>query len=258
MPELRLLSWNVNGLRAAAKKGFLEWLQKDRPDILCLQETKARPDQLDSGLRDPAGYRAYWNYPEKKGYAGVGLYTRQPPQAVKYDLDGGKLDTEGRIILAEYPGFTLFNIYFPNGGAGNQRVPYKLAFYEAFLKYADALVKAGQKLVIGGDVNTAHQEIDLARPRENARNTGFLPEERAWIDKLLAHGYVDTFRHFHKEPGQYSYWDMKTGARARNVGWRIDYFYVSRNLLSQVTGAFIMPEVTGSDHCPIGLTLKTG
>ncbi len=257
MSEIRLLSWNVNGLRAAANKGFLDWFRKDQPDVLCLQETKAHPDQLAAELKDPAGYHAYWNYPEKKGYAGVGLYTREPPQDVKYDLGGDKLDTEGRIILAEYPGFTLFNIYFPNGGAGNKRVPYKLDFYEAFLKYADVLVQAGRKLVIGGDVNTAHKEIDLARPKENAKNTGFLPEERAWIDKLLAHGYVDTFRHFHQETGQYSYWDMKTGARARNVGWRIDYFYVSQNLLPSLSDAFILAEVMGSDHCPIGITLKT-
>ncbi len=256
MSEKRLLCWNVNGIRAIKNKGFLEWFQKESPDILCLQETKAQPDQLDADLKEAKDYNVYWNYPEKKGYAGVAVYTREKPQEVKYDLDKGGLDTEGRGIIAEYPAFTLFNVYFPNGGAGNKRVPYKLDFYDVFLKYADSLVKAGRKLVICGDVNTAHKEIDLARPKENVKNTGFLPEERAWMDKFVSHGYVDTFRYFHKEPQQYTYWDMKSGARARNVGWRIDYFFVSENLLPSVTSAFILPEVTGSDHCPIGITLK--
>jgi exodeoxyribonuclease-3 len=256
MNEKRLLCWNVNGIRAIKNKGFLDWFRKESPDILCLQETKAQPDQLDGDLKEVPGYKAYWNYPEKKGYAGVAVYTREEPRAVKYDLGKTGMDTEGRVIAAEYPAFTLFNIYFPNGGAGNKRVPYKMDFYDVFLDYADSLVKAGKKLIICGDYNTAHKEIDLARPKENVKNTGFLPEERAWMDKLVSHGYVDTFRHFHKEPGQYTYWDIKTGARARNVGWRIDYFFVSENLLPQVTSSFILPEVMGSDHCPIGITLK--
>lgn len=256
MTELRLFSWNVNGIRAIAKKGFLEWFKETSPDVLCLQETKARPEQLGDELKEIPGYSAYWNYPEKKGYAGVAVYTKEKPRDVRYDFGKSKLDTEGRAIVIEYPAFTLFNIYFPNGSAGNKRVPYKMDFYDAFLKYADALVKAGQKIVICGDVNTAHNEIDLARPRENVKNTGFLPEERAWMDKLVSHGYIDTFRHFHKEPEQYTYWDQKTGARARNVGWRIDYFFVSENLLPQVKDSYILPDVMGSDHCPIGLTLK--
>jgi exodeoxyribonuclease-3 len=256
MSEKKLLCWNVNGIRAIKNKGFLEWFRKESPDILCLQETKAQPDQLDADLKEVPGYQVYWNYPEKKGYAGVAVYTREKPQDVRYNLGESKLDIEGRVIIAEYPTFTLFNVYFPNGGAGNKRVPYKMDFYDLFLKYADSLVKSGQKLVISGDVNTAHKEIDLARPKENVKNTGFLPEERAWMDKLVSHGYVDTFRHFHKEPEQYTYWDLKTGARARNVGWRIDYFFVSENLLPSVTSSFILPNVMGSDHCPIGITLK--
>ena len=257
MADKKLLSWNVNGIRAIKNKGFLEWFQKESPDILCLQEIKAKPDQLDSDLKEVEDYNVYWNYPEKKGYAGVAVYTREKPQAVKFDFGKVGLDLEGRVIIAEYPGFTLFNIYFPNGGTGNKRVPYKLDFYDVFLDYADSLVKVGRKLIICGDLNTAHKEIDLARPKENVKNTGFLPEERAWMDKFITHGYVDTFRHFHKEPQQYTYWDMKSGARARNVGWRIDYFFVSENLLSSVTSSFIMPDVMGSDHCPIGMTLKT-
>jgi exodeoxyribonuclease-3 len=256
MAEIKLFSWNVNGIRAVKNKGFPEWMKKESPDVLCLQETKARPDQLDDDLKEPPGYYAYWNYPEKKGYAGVALYTRMKPLGIKYDFGKTSVDLEGRAIIAEYPDFILFNVYFPNGGAGNKRVPYKMDFYDAFLKYADALKDAGKKLVICGDLNTAHKEIDLARPKENVKNTGFLPEERAWMDKFVSHGYVDTFRQFHREPGQYSYWDMKTGARARNVGWRIDYFFVSENLMPSVTGAFIQPDVTGSDHCPVGITLK--
>jgi exodeoxyribonuclease-3 len=256
MKEKRLFSWNVNGIRAVKGKGFLDWLNKESPDILCLQETKARLEQLDADLLKPAGYHAYWNYPERKGYAGVAVFTKEKPLDVRYDFGDSDLDLEGRVIIAEYPGFTLFNVYFPNGGAGNKRVPYKLDFYDVFLKYADSLVKTSQKLIVCGDVNTAHKEIDLARPKENVKNTGFLPEERAWMDKFVAHGYVDTFRQFNQEPNQYTYWDMKSGARARNVGWRIDYFFVSENLLPAVTKAFIMPDVMGSDHCPIGITLK--
>jgi exodeoxyribonuclease-3 len=258
MKEKRLLSWNVNGLRSVINKGFLDWLQKEKPDVLCIQETKINDiEKLDADVREPAGYHVYWNYPERKGYAGVATFTKDEPADVRYDFGKSGLELEGRAIIAEYPGFILFNVYFPNGKASLERLKYKMAFYDVFLKYADSLKASGKKLVICGDVNTAHKEIDLARPKENAKVSGFLPEERAWMDKLVAHGYADTFRHYHKEPNQYSYWDIKTGARARNVGWRIDYFFVSENLLPAVTKTFIMPEVTGSDHCPVGIVLKT-
>jgi exodeoxyribonuclease-3 len=256
MKELKLISWNVNGIRAVQNKGFHQWFETEKPDILSIQETKAHPEQLDAKLTAPVGYYVYWNYPEKKGYAGVAVYTREKPQDVKYHLGQTTLDIEGRSLTLDYGTFVLMNIYFPNGGMGNKRVPYKMEFYDLFLDYADALVQKGRKLILCGDLNTAHKEIDLARPKENVKNTGFLPEERAWMDKLVAHGYVDTFRHFHKEPEQYTYWDMKTGARARNVGWRIDYFFVSENLIKSVTSAFIQSSVMGSDHCPIGITLK--
>ena len=257
MRELKLLSWNVNGIRAIKGKGFLDWLYRESPDILCLQETKAQPDQLDADLKEPKGYHVYWNYPERKGYSGVAVYTREEPRSVIYNFGEGGLGIEGRIIIAEYAGFTLMNIYFPNGKLGPERLSYKMTFYDEYLKYADSLKASGKKLVICGDVNTAHKEIDLARPKENSKVSGFLPEERAWIDNFIAHGYADTFRRFNKEPNQYSYWDMKSGARERNVGWRIDYFFVSENLLPSVSGAFILPGVMGSDHCPIGITLKT-
>jgi exodeoxyribonuclease-3 len=256
MPEKKLLCWNVNGIRAIKNKGFFDWLDKESPDILCLQETKAQPDQLDADFKEPRGYRTYWACPEKKGYSGTAVFTREEPREVRYDFGAAGLDIEGRVIIAEYPAFTLFNVYFPNGKSGPERLKYKMDFYEVFLKYADALKDAGKKLVICGDVNTAHREIDLARPKANSTVSGFLPEERAWIDKFISHGYADTFRRFNQEPDQYTWWDLKSGARARNVGWRIDYFFVSENLLPALTGAFIQPGVMGSDHCPIGITLK--
>lgn len=256
MKEIKLLSWNVNGIRAVKGKGFLEWFYKESPAILCLQETKAQPEQLDAELLEPEGYHAYWSYPERRGYSGVALYTGEAPRNIKYDLGDNSLDIEGRVIIAEYPVFTLMNIYFPNGKRDQERLDYKMAFYDVFLDYADGLRNRGKKLVICGDVNTAHKEIDLARPKENSKISGFLPIEREWIDKFVSHGYMDTFRIFNKEPNQYTWWDLKSGARARNVGWRIDYFYVSEDLLSSLTGAFIMPDVMGSDHCPIGITLN--
>jgi len=256
MKEIRLLCWNVNGIRSAKTKGLLDWLNSESPDILAIQETKAHPEQLDAELKEPPGYHTYWNYPERKGYSGVAIYTREIPITIGYDFGDTTLDMEGRVIEAEYRGFTLFNIYYPNGKKDQERLDYKMAFYDEFLKYADALRASGKKLVICGDVNTAHMEIDLARPKENSKVSGFLPIEREWMDKFVSHGYVDTFRHFNKEPAQYTWWDMKSGARARNVGWRIDYFFVSEDLLSSVKDTFIMPEVMGSDHCPIGIVLE--
>lgn len=257
MKELRLLSWNVNGIRSVKNKGFLDWFYNDSPDMLCLQETKAQPDQLDADLKEPKDYHVYWNYPERKGYGGVALYTRERPLEVRYGFGDTDFDLEGRVIIAEYPEFTMMNIYFPNGKMGPERLNYKMTFYDVFLDYADSLKADGKKLVICGDVNTAHKEIDLARPKENSKISGFLPEERAWIDKFVDHGYIDTFRQFNKEPGQYSWWDFKSRARERNVGWRIDYFFVSENLLPSVKDAFIMSEVMGSDHCPVGIALTT-
>jgi len=256
MKELKILSWNVNGIRALMKRGFLEWLEKESPDILCLQETKATPEQLEDSLREPKGYYAYWNYPEKKGYGGVATFTKEKPLRVQNGFGISKFDIEGRVIITEYPALKLFNVYFPNGKQSEERLKYKLDFYDAFLGFIDALKAKGEKLVICGDYNTAHKEIDIARPKGNEKISGFLPIERAWMDRLVEHGYFDTFRHFNKEPGQYSWWDLKSGARARNVGWRIDYFFVSENLLESVSSAFIMPEVMGSDHCPVGIILK--
>jgi exodeoxyribonuclease-3 len=255
---ITLLSWNVNGIRAAYRKGFLDRLAEAAPDVLCLQETRAEEDQLPARLAQPDGYRGFWNSARaKKGYSGTGLLTRRDPVSVEFGLGIKAFDQEGRTIVARYPTFTLVNCYFPNGGRDHRRVPFKLAFYDAFLEKCEELRAEGQAVVFCGDVNTAHREIDLARPKANKNTTGFLPEERAWIDRVVEAGYVDTFRHVHPDlPEQYTWWSVPTGARARNVGWRIDYFFVAREVLDWVAEAFILPEVTGSDHCPVGVRLR--
>lgn len=253
MSIIRMLSWNVNGIRAVHRKGnFAEVIDK-KPDIFCVQETKARSEQLAADLTIVAGYHVYFSSAERPGYSGVALYTREQPKEIKNGFGIERFDNEGRIQIADYDDFVLFNIYFPNGKGSKERLQYKMDFYDAFLDYVDRLKNEGRKIVITGDVNTAHQEIDLARPKENEKVSGFLPEERAWIDKLLSHGYIDTFRMFNQEPGQYTWWDLKTRARERNIGWRIDYFYVSENFKDQVKAAYILPDIMGSDHCPIGI-----
>jgi len=253
---MRILSWNVNGIRAVERKGFLEWLYTEIPDILCVQETKAHPEQLSEELSQPRGYHTYWSYPEKKGYSGVATFTKEKPVDIRYDLASKGFDTEGRIITVEYPDFILLNVYFPNGKKDEERLKYKLDFYELALNFVEQIKTQNDRHIICGDFNTAHREIDLADPRSHENTSGFLPVERAWMDKLGTHHYIDTFRYFNKEPNQYTWWDLRTGARERNVGWRLDYLFVSENLLNSVTEAFIMPEVVGSDHCPVGIELR--
>ena len=253
---MRLVSWNVNGIRAVQKKGFLDWFASETPDILCIQETKAHVSQLSPELTSVAGYSAYFSAPERKGYSGVALYTREEPQSVTYGLGIERFDSEGRTIVADFGEFVLFDIYFPNGKRSEERLRYKMDFYDAFLDRVNALKADGRHVVVCGDVNTAHKEIDLARPKENAKISGFLPEERAWMDKFLSDGYVDTFRAYNQEPENYSYWDQVSRARDRNVGWRIDYFFVDDGLAGRLDNAFILPEVMGSDHCPVGIEVN--
>jgi exodeoxyribonuclease III len=253
---MTILSWNVNGLRAVAKKGFIEWLGQTGPDILCLQEIKAQTEQLDASLLNPLGYHGHFNSAEKKGYSGVATYSKLKPLKVQKGFGMAKFDSEGRVLMTDHGDFLLFNVYFPNGKMRQERLDYKIEFYEEILKHLDSLRSKGKKLVVCGDYNTAHKEIDLSRPKENEKTSGFLPIERAWIDKLITHGYVDSFRHFNREPEQYTWWDMQTYARQRNVGWRIDYHFVSDNLLPHLKKAWIMPEVMGSDHCPVGIDLE--
>jgi exodeoxyribonuclease-3 len=253
---MKLLSWNVNGLRSMWKKGLLDVLGAEAADVVCLQETKLQAEQVADEMRAPLGYRSYWTFAERKGYSGVATYLKAEPIAVSALCDSPVLDHEGRLVHTELPEFHLVNVYFPNGGMGPERVQHKLAFYEAFLTFTESLRKRGKGVVVCGDVNTAHTELDLARPKENERTSGFLPAEREWVARFIAAGYHDTFRLFTAEPGHYTWWDLKSGARARNIGWRIDYFFVSDELRARVRAAAILPHVLGSDHCPITLTLE--
>jgi exodeoxyribonuclease-3 len=253
---MRVLSWNVNGIRAAERKGFLAWLEQEKPDIVCVQETKANTEQLSDQLLRPSGYVTRWASAERKGYSGVSVFSRKPPLSFQEGLGINRFDSEGRTLILDYGDFILFNLYVPNGGENNVRVPFKLEFCEEFLTVAERYHNDGRKLLICGDFNTAHKEIDLARPKENENNTGFLPEERAWLDRFVEKGYVDTFRAFNDEQGHYTWWDYKTFARRRNVGWRLDYFFATENMMSNIATAFILPEIMGSDHCPVGVDLE--
>jgi exodeoxyribonuclease-3 len=222
---------------------------------LCLQETKASPEQLGKGIREVTGYSSYFSSAEKKGYSGVALYSKPAPVLFKNGLGIQRFDIEGRTIMAEYNDFILFNVYFPNGKQSPERLAYKMDFNDEFMKLAVSCIRKGKAVIVCGDVNTAHREIDLARPKENEKVSGFLPEERAWIDGFLASGFTDTFRMFVQEGGHYTWWDLKSGARARNVGWRIDYFFIDTAHSSRIKNAFIMPDAQGSDHCPIGIEI---
>ncbi len=257
MPKtVKILCWNVNGIRAVIKKGFLDWLRKESPDMLCLQEIKAMPEQIPAEALNVPGYEVLIHSAKRPGYSGVLIYTKEKPLSVKRGFDIPKFDDEGRVLEAEFKDFTLFNIYFPNGKRDDVRLQYKMDFYDECLKYFKKLVKSGKKLVICGDYNTAHKAIDLARPKENEKTSGFLPIEREWMDRLEASGFIDTFRVFNQEPANYTWWDTFTRARERNVGWRIDYHFISESLKPNLKEASILPDVMGSDHCPVGLLLK--
>src|SRR3989344_3104161 len=259
-----IISWNVNGLRAVHRKGHFEEILKEKPDILCIQETKSNPDQLEDGLKSPPGYHSYFHFPtQKKGYSGVAIYSKEEPLEVSRDIGIEAMDQEGRLIMAEYKDFILINCYFPNGGGAPERLRYKLDFYDYFLEFIDKLSATGQAdrlnkpIIFCGDVNVAHKAIDLASPKENETHIGFLPIERAWVDKLFSHVWTDDYRPFHpKKTDAYTYWDMKSFARERNVGWRIDYFFASPEMLEKVKSIKLLDEIMGSAHCPVTLTLK--
>lgn len=257
MKKIKIISWNVNGIRASLKKGFLEWLDKESPDILCIQETKAHRTQLDASITDHAKYHSFWHSPSiKKGYSGVATFSKIPPLHYEVGFGIEKFDCEGRVIVTEFDHFVLLNVYFPNGQRDEERLNYKLEFYNDFLDFIVHLKRKHKKVIFCGDVNTAHKEIDLSRPKENEKVSGFLPIEREWIDKVLEHGFFDSLRHFHKEGGLYTWWSMRTRARDRNVGWRIDYFFLQNEFKDNIVDAYTMPDVMGSDHCPIAIELK--
>jgi exodeoxyribonuclease III len=255
---MKLISWNVNGIRAIAGKGFLEWLNKEQPDILGVQETKASAEQVPANLVAPAGYTTYWaSSTVKKGYSGVGIFSKTPPKNIQYGFGIPEYDDEGRTLIAEYDNFVFITAYFPNGSRDHSRLDYKMAYKETFLNYINGLRQQGKKVIFCGDVNTCHKPIDLARPKENATKTGFLPFEREWLDKVIEQqGYIDTYRYLYPDKVEYSWWSSVGGARDRNIGWRLDYFITSPDLKDHIVDAQIHTQVKGSDHCPVTLVLK--
>ncbi len=259
---LKILSWNVNGLRACVKNGFEKTFKELNADIIGLQEIKATPEQIEKDnpqILNPNGYVSIWNSALRPGYSGTALYSKNKPGVIEKGFGIKEFDEEGRIIIAKYTGtdipFTLLNIYYPNGQMSEERLQYKLRFYDSFLEYVDALNKKGENLIIMGDFNTAHNEIDLKNPKANEDYSGFLPVERAWIDKFISHGYVDTFRALHPAAVEYSWWTYRFKARERNIGWRIDYIFVNQRFFSHVKDSFILKDVMGSDHCPVGVLI---
>jgi exodeoxyribonuclease III len=250
---MKIVSWNVNGLRAVLGKGGLRPLEETDADVLCFQETKAQPEQLEGILR---GYpHQFWSSAEQKGYSGTGIATRHTPLSVRSGMGSREHDCEGRLVAIEFPDYWVATVYTPNAGRGLNRLDYRLEWDKAFLRYLRRLEKS-KPVLFCGDLNVAHQEIDIANPRGNRKNAGFTDEERASFSHLLEAGFVDTFRHLHPEPAQYTWWSYMNNARARNVGWRIDYVCVSRALLGRLRSAFILKDIMDSDHCPVGVDLE--
>jgi len=255
---MKIISWNVNGIRAVVKKGFKDFLRRYKPDILCLQEIKISAVVKDETEFDFAGYSEYWNCAARPGYSGTAILVREGFKGIKEVKNGMGLpefDREGRVQIAELPGFYLLNVYFPNANRELSRLPYKIGFNEALLKYTKKLKKK-KPVIVTGDFNVAHQEIDLARPKDNEGNAGFTETERSWLNKFLRAGYVDSYRVLNGQKVQYSWWSFRAGARARNIGWRIDYFCVSDRLEKSLKKAYILDKIKGSDHAPVGLELK--
>jgi exodeoxyribonuclease-3 len=261
---MKLISWNVNGIRAISKKNllialsdkninFINWIKTSSADIVCVQEIKSDLNLIPQELKEIEGYYFYSHSAEKKGYSGVAIWSKEKPLSIENSISKSKFDIEGRVIRAEFKKFVLFNVYFPNGGASQDRLQYKLDFYDYFTSYLKKI--KDKPIVICGDFNTAHFEIDLARPKENEKNTGFMPIEREKLDILNKAGFIDTFRHFNKDGGNYTWWDYKTGARQRNVGWRLDYFFISKTAIKDLKSSSICNDIFGSDHCPISIDI---
>ena len=252
---IRIASWNVSGLRAIHRKGFTDFIKQNNFNIVCLQEPKIPQEKIPQDLLYLEGYFSYFSAAERPGYSGVAIYSKIKPLQSGNSFGVLRFNDEGRVLWLVFKDFILFNTYMPNGGREMKRLDYKLDFYDSFLKYLECLIKDGRKVILTGDINTAHKAVDLARPKQNEKNTGFLPQERAWIDRLIEAGFTDAFRFFNKEPCNYTWWDYKTRARERNVGWRIDYFFISKGLEKKVKQCSIMPDVIGSDHCPVYLEI---
>lgn len=253
---MKLVSWNVNGIRACGKSGFLKWFEEEKADIVCVQEIKATPEQLEESYRNPLKYHAFWNPAQKPGYSGTAVFSKKEPLDVQLGFGIPEFDSEGRVMILKYPKFTLMNSYFPNSQREHTRLPYKLAFCEAFMKKAQSLRKKGENVIMCADWNIAHKEIDLKNPKSNQKNAGFLPEERAWMDRFIQAGYVDAFRQFQPEGGHYTWWSYRPGVREKNVGWRLDYFMANEEFKDRLKTSYHRNEVFGSDHCPVVVELK--
>lgn len=253
---MRVASWNVNGIRAATRNGFLNWFEDIEADLICIQESKAQKDQLDEEILHPKGYESIWHSAEKKGYSGVAIYSKNEPKEVHVGLGEDKFDSEGRVLTVEYGDLTLVTSYFPNSQRDHARLPYKLDFCESIHSYLNSLREAGQNVLVCGDFNISHKEIDLKNPKTNKKNAGFLPEERAWMDVFTEDGWVDTFRMFEPGGDHYTWWSYRPGIRDRNIGWRLDYFVANSEWTDRIEKSYHQPQVLGSDHCPVIIDIK--
>lgn len=257
---MKIQSWNVNGIRAAQKKGFEKWFADCAADVVCLQETKANREQLDAFLINPNQYFSYWHSAEKPGYSGTAIYSREEPARIVTGMGIPEFDREGRVLVAEFekPGLRLavINAYFPNSQREHTRLGYKLAFCDAMLAFCQSYVEKGMNVVLCGDFNIAHEAIDLKNPKTNEKNAGYLPEERAWMTKFIKAGFADAFRHFEKGPGHYTWWSYRPGVREKNIGWRLDYHCVNRSFVERIESCTIQPSILGSDHCPVELVIR--
>lgn len=253
---MRVHSWNVNGIRSCEAKGFSRWLAASGGDVVGVQEVRAKPEQVPASLRAPEGRHVHVVAAKRPGYSGVALFSKRPPDDVETSLGDARFDDEGRLQIARYGKLVVANVYFPNGNGkerDNSRIPYKLDFYRALFDRVEKLRRGGKRVLVLGDFNTAHREIDLARPKENVETSGFTPVERAELDRWIGAGWIDTFRRTESGPGHYSWWSQRFGVRAKNIGWRLDYVLASKNAAEFLGAGFIHPHVTGSDHCPVGV-----